>query len=365
MKINLFLDNIIFSLQKSGGASVVWQQHLERLLQDEDFQCHFLEYENAHFNFFRQQLSINNEHVNLKSSNFLKIKRYLNFNSKLKDKHIFHSSHYRVERGENVVNVTTVHDFTYEHFISGLAQKVHSWQKNLAINNSEGIICVSESTKKDLLFFLPHIKENKIRVIYNGVDSAFNPLIDNIFFEKKHHFDDFNYALYIGDRSTTYKNFNMAVDACKLAKIPLLIIGGGQLTELEKYNLKTKLGEQNFISILGVSVSDLNYYYNKAYCLLYPSLYEGFGIPVIEAQRSGCPVIATNSSSIPEVIGNNCLAIENPTPQKIFKKVKELSFANNLRKESIELGFEKSKRFSWQNTYSETTEFYKELYFEK
>ena len=363
IKINL--DNIIFSLQKSGGASVVWQQHLERLVQDKEFQGRFLEYDNAELNFFRQQISLKKNLIDLKNSNFLAVKRYLNLKSKTSDKHIFHSSHYRVERGNNVVNVTTVHDFTYEYFISGLAQKVHTWQKNLAINTSAGIICVSESTKRDLLRFLPHINENKIRVIYNGVDTAFKPLQNELVFCKKHLFEDYSYGLYIGDRRTTYKNFDMAVDACAMTHIPLLIIGGGELTQLELHNLKTKLGEDNFTSLLEVSVVDLNFYYNRAFCLLYPSLYEGFGIPVIEAQRAGCPVIAINSSSIPEVIGNSYLALENPTPQKIADKIKELSFENNLRKEAIELGFEKCKKFSWQNTYNETKEFYKELYFEK
>jgi glycosyltransferase involved in cell wall biosynthesis len=363
--MNIQLDNIIFSLQKVGGASVVWQQHLERLSQDKEFQCRFLEYDNAKFNFFRQQLSFNKDLIDLKSSKFLFMKRYLNLNSKNYDKHLFHSSHYRVENSKNAINVTTVHDFTYEHFIKGLAQKVHSWQKNVAINNSDGIICVSQSTKKDLLQFIPGINENKIRVIYNGVDTAFKPLKNDVIFQKKHFFEDYSYALYIGDRRTTYKNFDMAVDACVLSKMPLLIIGGGELTVVEFHNLKMKLGEGNFSILLGVSIEDLNYYYNRAYCLLYPSLYEGFGIPVIEAQRAGCTVVATNSSSIPEVIGNNYLAVENPTPQKIANKIKELSFENDLRNESIELGFEKSKGFSWQKTYKQTKEFYKELYFEK
>jgi glycosyltransferase involved in cell wall biosynthesis len=360
MKISL--DNIIFSLQKAGGASVVWQQHLERLIKDKVFQCQFLEYDNANSNFFRQQLSINKELIDLKSSQFLFLKRYLNLTPKNEEKHIFHSSYYRTEKGKKVVNVTTVHDFTYEHFVKGLSQKVHSWQKNSAINNSNGIICVSQSTKKDLLHFLPHIGENKIRVIYNGVDNAFGLLEKDIFYDKKHNFEDYSYALYIGDRCTTYKNFDMAVDACALTNTPLLIIGGGELTKKELHNLKSKLGEGKFLILLGVSVAALNYYYNKAYCLLYPSLYEGFGIPVIEAQRAGCPVIATDSSSIPEVIGTKYLAIENPTSQKISEKIKELSLNSGLRKETIELGFEKSNDFNWQNTYNQTTEFYKELY---
>lgn len=362
--MKLVLDNIIFSLQSAGGASVVWQNHLKRLIKDKEFDCSFLEYDNANLNFFRQQLSINNEHIDLKSSRFLAFKRYLNLSTKTNNKHIFHSSHYRVESGKNVMNVTTVHDFTYEYFIRGLKQKVHSWQKNFAINNSDGIICISESTKKDLLRFVPRINEKKIKVIYNGVDESFKLLEYDFVYERKHLFDDYSYVLYVGDRKALYKNFDLAVDVCVLAKRPLLIIGGGELKEKELHNLKSKLGEGNFKSLLSVSVEDLNYYYNRAFCLLYPSLYEGFGIPVIEAQVAGCPVLATNSSSIPEVIGNNYLAIDNPTPKKVASKMKEL-LANNLRKETIEQGFEKSKQFSWQNTYNETTQFYKELYFEK
>ncbi|MGN7808437.1 glycosyltransferase family 4 protein [Flavobacterium johnsoniae] len=359
--MNIYLDNIIFSLQKSGGVSVVWQQHLKRLLKDNNFICSFLEYSNAEENFFRKQLAIDKNFINTKGSQFLSFKRYLNLISKDDQRHIFHSSYYRTETGKNTVNITTVHDFTYEYFVKGVSQKVHSWQKNAAISNSNGIICISENTKKDILHFLPHVNESKIKVIYNGVDEEFKPLEYNSNFHKKHNFDDFAYALYIGDRRATYKNFYMAVNACDLANIPLLIIGGGELTAEELRYLEIKLGNGNFQSLLGVSVPDLNYYYNKAFCLLYPSLYEGFGIPVVEAQRTGCPVIATKSSSIPEVIGNDYLAIERPTPQKIANKIKELSF-DNLRKETIDLGFEKTKHFSWENTYKETAEFYKELY---
>ncbi|AXB55376.1 glycosyltransferase family 4 protein [Flavobacterium fluviale] len=363
--MNLLLDNIIFSLQRAGGASVVWQQHLERLLKDDSFKCKFLEYDNAVDNFFRKNLSLKNDTVNILDSKYLFLKRYINLYSKAKDEHIFHSSHYRVEKAKNVINITTVHDFTYEYFVKGLARKVHSFQKNLAINSSDGIICISESTKKDLLRFLPHIKQEKIKVIYNGVDKTFRVLEDNEILEKKHPFEDYNYLLYVGDRKSIHKNFRMVVEASALSKIPLLLVGGGQLTEEENQILKKKIGLANFKWLTGVSVEHLNYYYNKAYCLLYPSLYEGFGIPVIEAQRAGCPVVSTDCSSIPEVIGNIYLAVKEPTAQKITNKILELSINSSLRKESVDMGFEKSKNFSWDKTYKETTNFYKELYFEK
>lgn len=360
--MNIDIDNIIFSLQKGGGISVVWQQHLKRLLKDEEFKCRIIEYDGATANFFRQQLLINDKLIDTCSDNLLTLKRFLNLKSQNKEKHIFHSSYYRTQRGKNVINITTVHDFTYEYFMKGMSRTVHSWQKNAAIIKSDGIICISESTKRDLQFFLPNIDPNKIRVIYNGVDKVFRQLKEDEVLNIVNPFDDYSYAIYVGDRKSLYKNFDMAVTTCKLANMRLLIIGGGQLTEKECNDLNSKLGKDNYKGLLNLSEEHLNYYYNKAYCLLYPSFYEGFGMPVVEAQKAGCPVIATNSSSIPEVIGNRYLAITDPNPQKLAEKIKELSFNNSLRNETVELGLIKSRQFDWQNTYNQTIEYYKELY---
>ncbi len=358
--MKLELDNIIFSLQKSGGASVVWQQHIQRLLEDKDFKCSFIEFDNALLNLFRQDLIIDKQMITELSSKFLSIKRYLDLYNGSKEKHLFHSSHYRINKEVNAINITTVHDFAYEYYVKGIRQKVHSWQKNSAINNSKGVICISNSTKRDLLHFLPNYNQDKIRVIYNGVDNVFKPLDTNYSLELP--FEEFSYALYVGDRKSIHKNFNLVLDVCSLAKVPLLMIGGGKLNENEIKLLNLKLGINNYKCITGVSSFDLNYYYNKAKCLLYLSLYEGFGIPVVEAQKAGCPVLAINKSSIPEVIGNVYLTLNESNAQSFANKIKELSSDNALRRESIEVGFEKSKRFSWQNTYEQTKEFYKELY---
>ncbi|KRD63893.1 hypothetical protein ASE40_00660 [Flavobacterium sp. Root935] len=359
--MKILLDNIIFSLQKSGGASVVWQQHLQRLLVDSDFDCSFIEFDTAINNLFRKQLQIDVDLIRIESSRFLALKRYLNLESKNTDKHLFHSSHYRLQKGKNVVNVTTVHDFTYEYYRTGIRQKVHSWQKYIAINGSNGIICISNSTKNDLIKFLPNFDANKIRVIYNGVDETFRPLDSNFKMNNILPFEEKSYAIYVGDRKSSHKNFNTAVEACSLTKTPLLMIGGGDLDDHEIFYLNLKLGDQNFKCITGVSIEHLNYYYNNAKLLLYPSLYEGFGIPVVEAQKAGCPVVAINISSIPEVMGNMYLALNESNATIMAERIKELSLDNNLREESIEMGFEKANQFSWQKTYDETKEFYKEL----
>jgi glycosyltransferase involved in cell wall biosynthesis len=360
--MKILLDNVIFSLQKAGGISIVWQQHLKRIINDIDFECSFFEYKDAEYNFFRSQIFLDQDSLDIKNNFLLKIKRYLNLHSKISDKHIFHSSYYRTDKRESAINVTTVHDFTYEYFFNGFSKNIHSYQKKKSILNSDGIICVSENTKRDLLKFIPNINENKIRVIYNGVDDVYRPLFDLSNFEKKHFFEDYNYVLYVGDRKAGYKNFHIAVEVCSLSKMSLLIIGGGELSIKEIHFLNEKLGDANFVSLLNVDSKDLNYYYNKAFCLLYPSLYEGFGIPIIEAQRAGCPVIATNSSSIQEIIGNKSLLIYNPTPQKIVNKMKELKINGSYRTEMIEQGFYKSKDLSWQKTYDETKKFYSDLF---
>jgi glycosyltransferase involved in cell wall biosynthesis len=360
--MKIFLDNIIFSLQKSGGISIVWKEFIQRILKSDSIDVKIIEFDNAKKNFFRNHFSIENKKIQKKKSFLLFIKRYFDVNIKTSEKIIFHSSYYRVPSGNNVINVTTIHDFTYEYFFKGFARKIHSWQKERAIKNSNGIICISENTKRDLLHFYPNTSKNKIRVIYNGVDEIFKKIDINESFNKKHQFNDFEYAIYVGDHKSKYKNFEMAVEACKLQNIKLLIIGGGKLVTKEISFLNNTLGIENYKSILNVTSEDLNQYYNRAFCLLYPSAYEGFGIPVVEAQKAGCPVIATYSSSIPEVIADVFLAIENPTPEKVAKKMEYLKLDSKERETIIKLGTEKSSVFNWDKTYYETIEFYKHLY---
>jgi len=361
----LYVDNIVFSLQKIGGISLYWIKHLERLLQDNRQSCQIIEFDNADQNFFRKQLYIDKNLIGIKNSMFLRLKRYLDVKTNNREKYIFHSSYYRITKGKKAINVITVHDFTYEYYVKGMAQKVHTWQKKRSILKADGIICISENTKKDLIHFVPQVDINKIRVIYNGVDDKFKPINLDVHFNKKHLFEDFNYAIYVGDHKTNYKNFDMAIKACQIRNLQFLIVGGGPLSQNEILNLSARLGSDNYKALIDVSVEDLNQYYNRAYCLLYPSFYEGFGIPVIEAQRAGCPVIATNSSSIPEVIADIFFAIDNPTPDKIADKMEILKLNSPKRERVIKLGIEKSTLFNWNKTYQETVEFYTYLYNKK
>ncbi len=361
--MNLFLDNIIFALQKSGGISVLWYELLQRILNDPELNPLFLEAPNN--NFFRANLTINEDKViNNPYSNYpISIQRFLNPNH-LKVKGIFHSSYYRIVNNPNVVKITTLHDFTYEHFRKGIAKVIHHYQKEIAILNSKRIICVSQSTKEDLLKFYPKIDTNHIRVIYNGVNNIYQHLSDKneVSLKKLIDFSSKEFALFVGGRKNEYKNFKTAVKACHIANVPLVLVGGGSLSHGENSYLIENLGLNRYKLLQEIKNDQLNLIYNHSLCLLYPSISEGFGIPIIEAQRAGCPVISTNYSSIPEVAGEGAILLNEVTVHQIADMLNliknDSTIVANLRKE----GFKNSERFSWDKCYQQTKLVYQEVH---
>ncbi|HET6557961.1 MAG TPA: glycosyltransferase family 1 protein [Prolixibacteraceae bacterium] len=360
--MNIIFDNIIFSLQQAGGISVVWFELIKRALKDPDLNAYFLEELNQ--NIFRKQLNIPDEYrlKNPYASYPLSIQRYLNQN-KLAHKGIFHSSYYRIAKNPNAINITTVHDFTYEYYVKGLPKLTHSFQKGLAIKNSKKIICVSQNTKTDLLKFYPGIKEDQIKIIYNGVDDTYQPIRnkDTASLKQMIPFSSNEFVLYVGDRKSTYKNFNLTVNACKISHNPLVMVGGGALTIQEKLLLDDKLGINHYQHLKGIHNEQLNLIYNHALCLTYPSLYEGFGIPILEAQKAGCPIISTNYSSIPEVAGKGAILIDKVTEHQIAEMINLLKKDSALVATLKEEGFKNSQCFSWDKCYQQIKQLYKEV----
>lgn len=262
---------------------------------------------------------------------------------------VFHSSYYRLPSERKLKVITTVHDFTYEKFVTGPAQWIHTWQKNRAIRNSDIVICVSHNTAKDLMKYCP-IDESKIRVIHNGVSENYYQL---------QCYSDFNYnkVLFVGARGG-YKNFNIAIDAiAAVAGLELHIVGGGALSPDELKQLDNKLpGRYRWLGRL--SDIELNIAYNQAYALLYPSSYEGFGIPILEAMRAGCPVIAVNVSSIPEVAGSAAILVDTPSSAAFSNALKAIS---GQRQKLVAAGLCQANKFSWEACYNETLAVYNEL----
>ena len=345
----LYLDNIIFSLQKHGGVSVLWGNLIQYLLNHK-VDTKFLDYKCSQSNKIRHSILIPEQNLILNESTPIFLERYRDVRIKDERQIIFHSSHYRICNQHNVKNITTVHDFTYEYFVKGIAKGVHIWQKYKAIKKSDIIICISKNTKADLMRFLPEIPEQKIRVIYNGVSDDYYPIIN----DSNAQYND--YILFVGGRQS-YKNFEFAISCVRHCQKKLLIVGS-LLTDKERKTVIECLGSEGYKEIVHPSNNLLNQIYNSVFCLLYPSLYEGFGIPVIEAQKAGCPVIALNSSSIPEIIGNHSLLLNHSSCSEFKNKMEILS---KNRVEFISAGLENSKRFSWDKMTSEYANIYNEM----
>jgi mannosyltransferase len=223
--MRLYLDNIIFSLQKAGGISVLFYELLSRILKHcEEFEeLKIIDYSNK--NIFRKKIDIPSKY--LIERRYAKIERYLNPRFPGKEKAIFHSSYYRISDDKNIINVTTVHDFIYEHYKNGLIPEIHKYQKGRAIKNSEAIICVSNSTKKDLLTYFPDINPEIIHVIYNGVSNDYRPVQMNELNESLKQFRDTKYVLYVGARHVDHKNFALVLKIIsEFSDYKLVFVGG-------------------------------------------------------------------------------------------------------------------------------------------
>jgi mannosyltransferase len=356
--MTVIIDLIAFSLQKSGGISVYWYEIIDRILDQSDINPLFIEEDIQQENIFRKKLKIEEKHIldsEVKLVNYLS--RYRDINLKIKNStFIFHSTYYRtlskvLKKRNNVKEIVTVHDFTYEYFSSGLKKLLNSYQKKKAIKSADIVICISENTKKDLLHFFPEFIYKDIRVIYNGVSADYFILP-----ELKRIQTMSPYFLFVGSRAS-YKNFDFSINAISQTENFLLKIVGSSLSEKELKMLNELIpGRWEIHTNIGNKA--LNELYNSAYALIYPSSYEGFGIPLLEAMKTGCPFIALNASSIPEVADGAGVLIER-LEISLFNEA--LITIDSKREELIEKGLNQANKFSWDRCYTEVFNVYKEL----
>jgi mannosyltransferase len=352
-----YFDNILFFLQRSGGGSVYWGELMKRFNSFNSDSTTFIQPNAETSNIILPHLKLTP--VLKEKSIPVSILRYLPLSISLPESAIFHSSYYRYTTQKSVSNFVTVHDFIYENYRSGVAKFIHAKQKAAAIKHSKGIVCISQNTRKDLLKYYPSLtRHKKIQIIYNGVSEDFKILPEEELRNSGYYllFRQHNYLLYIGHR-TVYKNFDFAIEVVKeLPEKYKLAIVGNPLNEQELKVLQQKLGNR-FLFLGNISNSQLNHIYNLSHCLLYPSNYEGFGIPILEANRSGCPVVAQNVSSIPEILSCRFMLVDGLNINDFKNKILALE-NSTLRSDIILEGYNNSLQFSWDKCFKELNDFY-------
>ncbi|MBU1000394.1 glycosyltransferase family 4 protein [Patescibacteria group bacterium] len=252
---------------------------------------------------------------------------------------IFHSSDW-TQPPTRAKKVTTYHDVVplkYPQWSHPEIIDVHKRRLKLVEKEIDFVIAVSESTKKDLME-VSNIPGSKIKVIHEGPTAQFKPQSKEKIrkFKEKYGLPD-KFVLAIGGIGKR-RNLDRIKQACKDHH---LVVAGQSLPWL--------------------GIEELELLYSSAQVLLYCSLYEGFGIPILDAFSCGLPVITSNVSSMPEVGGDAVVYIDPLNIADISNKLKEVLGNSDLRGDLVRKGFKQIKKFSWKKTAEETYSVYKEL----
>lgn len=249
-------------------------------------------------------------------------------------------------RKPGLKTVVTVHDLGSEYLpkMHQLKQRLYlSFMQRIQLRGATKLIAVSKATKEDLVKKIG-IEPEKISVVYEGYNKElFRPYT----------LDPSPYFLFVGTVQPR-KNLERVIRAVSYTNAQLVIAGQKGWMSDEIYQLPKKIGIEDKVKFLGfVPDEKLAALYSGAIALVFPSLFEGFGLPILEAQACGCPVITSNVSSMPEVAGKGAIYVN---PYDVDDIVKEMNRIKNQesRIKLIKAGFQNIKRFSWEKCARET-----------
>lgn len=334
MKLRISFDSIIYRLQSYGGASDYWQNLVSNVTQDLRFDV--------------REISAS------------RLGRFDRFMPAICDKNsdIFHSSHFRNPLFKSCTVVTTVHDLSYElgYLGKGLGSALNIAQRKSSYFKADGIICVSDNTRRDLLDIYPELSSKAIITIHHGINEALVSDLDTPQVSS-------SYALYVGARHS-YKSFDYAVLGFSKSKFCAnggqLLCTGAEFTSKESEFLSDNGLESRVISVGKVSKEQLAALYKNAFSLIYSSSYEGFGLPLLEAMRFGCPVVAKNASCIPEILSGAGLLYGTPDIFNLSAALDKL-MCKDYRSAVIARGLARASYFSLEKSIEQHKNFYLSL----
>ena len=341
------LDCIIFGLQRFGGISNYWAKLVEYASVNPILagslvipkRLTYREFDEA----WMHRMPVVREALDARIARYLKAPVAIGAC-------VFHTSYYRVPRRRAGKYVVSAYDFTYERYRTGLARFVHSAQKFNSIRRADAVLCISDSTRRDIIELCPGVDTGKLHVVHLGVDR------DAFFRDASNSASEGEQAvLFVGQRGG-YKRFDLAVDAVRQSPRLSLGIVGPALTVEERSTLRQMLGAR-WHEHGPVGTLELRRLYSSAFAFIFPSDYEGFGLPVLEAMACGCPVVAASKSSLPEVGGSAALYAESQSGQSYAAALHALD-SPAVRGQVICAGLSRIQHFSWSKTMQQTVDVY-------
>lgn len=268
--------------------------------------------------------------------------------------------------------IVTVHDLTPlvfpNHFEVGIRGRVKWIIQRNALKKADAIITDSNSSKEDIAKFTG-IQQTKIHVVYLSAGDEFKKIentrkLSDI--REKYNLPD-KFALYVGD-VTWNKNLPRLIEAVKKINVTLVMVGKAlSQNKFEKNNSWNRdlvkvqeaiKGDERFIRLGFVPTSDLVMLYNLSNVFVMPSLYEGFGLPVLEAMSCGCPVVTSKNGSLPEVAGDSAFFVDVHNVDDIANGIGEVFFNQKLQESLGKKGMQQAKKFSWKKVAEETNMVY-------
>lgn len=283
---------------------------------------------------------------------------------------VLHSPDFIPPFRRNCKSIITIHDLAfllYPHFLTQESARYYG-QIDEAVKQTDHIIAVSESTKRDTIRLLG-APEHKVTVIYESANPIYRPVHDRELLaqtKSKYHIAG-DFILFVStieprkNLSTLLRAYRQLLDSYG-AEAKLVVVGRrGWLSE-DVFTLVDELKLTDDVLFLGrVPIEDLLYLYNAAQLLVQPSFYEGFGLPPLEAMACGTPVVISNVSSLPEVVGDAGLLVDPENASEITVAISRILNDEALRAELTAKGLKRAQCFSWEKTARQTLELYQRV----
>jgi glycosyltransferase involved in cell wall biosynthesis len=366
--MNILYDGQAFSFQEHGGISRYYHQLFKAFLGMEDITPELIiKYSNNRYitNYDNVQVKQFFPSHRFKGRNeIIKLLNRMYFRSAIRTKSrsdVFHPTYYHpyfLDCIGETPFVLTIHDMAHERYPHMFSRfDFTSEHKKKVALKANRIITVSEHTKRDVITML-HIPESKIDVIHHAATLSFTQGATAPLSLPE------DYILFVGKRNT-YKNFFFLLQAVQVVfktdtNCSLVCAGGGTFSkqetrEIERLHLSERVIQMHADDAL------LACLYSKARAFVYPSLYEGFGIPILEAFACGCPAILSNRSSLPEVGGDAAQYFDPENLESLVTALSEVLKHNDAADHMREKGLERVKLFSWEDTARKTLETYKKV----